>query len=128
MMSCFSCTIPSHFMCIIPSSLLHSEYSGLEMEVTGIVSILEAMEGIDNSLSSVYVAILTPFISNVGSFISEEGEGMLVLVFSKFFSGTVQCRSIQRIRESLVVNKSTMYTILINWVSTFASSVLISFA
>ena len=50
MMSCFSCTIPSHFMCIIPSSLLHSEYSGLEMEVTGIVSILEAMEGIVNSL------------------------------------------------------------------------------
>ena len=82
MMSCFSCTIPSHFMCIIPSSLLHSEYSGLEMEVTGIVSTLEAMEGIDNSLSSVYVAILTPFI---GSLISEEGEGMFVLVFSKFF-------------------------------------------
>ena len=58
MMSCFSCTIPSHFMCIIPSSLLHSEYSGLEMEVTGIVSILEARVLI--TLSSVYVAILTP--------------------------------------------------------------------
>ena len=28
-----------------------SEYSGLEMDVTGIVSVLEAMEGIDNSLS-----------------------------------------------------------------------------
>ena len=54
MMSCFSCTIPSHFMCIIPSSPLHSEYSGLEMEVTGIVSLLEAMEGIDNSLFCLY--------------------------------------------------------------------------
>ena len=41
---------PLSFHVIIPSSLLHSEYSGLEMEVTGIVSILEAMEGIDISL------------------------------------------------------------------------------
>ena len=57
MMSCFSCTIPSHFMCIIPSSLLRSEYSGLEMEVTGIVSILEAMEGIDNSLLHAYFSL-----------------------------------------------------------------------
>ena len=54
-----------------------STSSSLEMELTGIGSILEAMEGIDNSLSSVYVAILTLFIS-------EEGKEMLVLVSLSF--------------------------------------------
>ena len=68
MISCFSCTIPSHFMCIITSSLLHSEYSGMEMEVTGIVSILEAMEGIDISLFCLSGHINSIYLRrNVGS-------------------------------------------------------------
>ena len=85
MMSCFSCTIPSHFMCIILSSLLHSEYSGLEMEVTGIVSILEAMEGIDNSLLCLCGHINSIYLRRRGRKVGS------------FFSGTVQCRSIENL-------------------------------
>ena len=77
MMSYFSCTIPSHFMCIIPSSLLHSEYSGLEMEVTGIVSILEAMEGIDNSLFCLCGHINSIYLRRRGRNVGSS--------FSKFF-------------------------------------------